>query len=43
MELYPIFDKENVNKRRAEMGMPSLEEYLKLYEDMGIEVVVPVD
>ena len=41
MELYPIEDKENVNKRRAEMGLQPLEEYLKMYEDMGIEVIIP--
>jgi hypothetical protein len=28
--LYKIIDEKNVNKRRAEVGLGSLEEYLKL-------------
>ena len=35
---YPIEDEKNVNKRRAEMGMTTLEEYAKLF---GMEYKVP--
>jgi hypothetical protein len=37
-EFYPIEDEKNVNKRRAEMGMTTLEEYAKLF---GMEYKVP--
>jgi len=39
-ELYPIEDEPNVNKRRAEMGLGSLEEYVKHW---GIEYKVPTE
>ena len=32
MEFHPIEDEENVNKRRAEMGLGSIEEYAKLFK-----------
>ena len=35
---FPIIDEKNVNKRRADMGMEPLEEYLKRY---GIRYILP--
>lgn len=38
--LYPILDEKNVNKRRAIVGLPPLEEYLKYW---GINYVLPTN
>jgi hypothetical protein len=37
-EFFPIMDETNVNKRRASVGLPPLEEYAKYF---GIEYVLP--
>lgn len=37
----PIVDKENVDKRRAEVGLPPLEEYIKLIEEAYNMKVLP--
>jgi hypothetical protein len=39
MELYPIDDEENVNARRAEVGLEPLAEYLK--RAFGIDYATP--
>lgn len=38
--LYPILDEKNVNNRRANVGLPPLEEYLKYW---GINYVLPTN
>jgi len=37
-EFFPIVDEVNVNKRRASVGLPPLEEYAKYF---GVEYVLP--
>ena len=31
LELYPVEDEQNLNARRAEMGLPTIEDYLKRF------------
>jgi hypothetical protein len=37
-EFFPIVDEQNVNKRRASVGLPPLEEYAKYF---GVEYILP--
>ena len=34
LTFYPIEDEEHVDERRQEMGLPSIEEYLKFVKEM---------